>query len=41
MNVKIIMVVLKFVTTKLDHSVVNAEMVIFYKLMESNVEVCM
>ena len=35
-----VMVVLKFVKTKLDHLIVNAVMAIFYKLMKSNVWVC-
>ena len=37
MSVKMVMVVLKFAKTKLDHLIVNAEMAIFYKLMENNV----
>ena len=37
MNVKVIMVVHIFVTTKLDHLIVNAEVDIHYKQMEKHV----
>ena len=40
MSVKMVMVALKFVKTKLDHLIVSAGMAFFYKLMENNVKVC-
>ena len=37
MNVKVFIIALKFVTIRLGHLIVNAWMVIFYKLMKSSV----
>lgn len=41
MNVKKIIIVHKFVRTKLDHFIANAGVAIFYKLMENNVKMLM
>ena len=40
MSVKMVMVALKFVKTRLDHLIVSAGMAFFYKPMENNVKVC-